>query len=193
MSEIANYEFKTLNLPRGKAGLPALSIDMTEVYRAEGRLREVAVANDGTSLELASYFNEVCNLTSKYISWIDYEIVEAKKEFDKAKAVVVLDKMLDEFKKFKDAGIKNNEDFREALIVRDPECARAQDTVDMLNAAKKLLEGKFWSFLRAYNTTNSVAERRRATPIPNLNGNPNGTSPSWMPPTFGPTDLTRNR
>lgn len=175
-----NLELRTINLPRGRAGLPPLQIDMTEVYRGETRLSEVAAANDATALELTSYFNEVCNLTSKYLAWIEYEIVEAKKEFDRAKAVVVLDQMPEEAKKLKDAGIKSNEDFREALITRDPACNARQDVVDQLNAMKKLLEGKFWSFLRAYNTANSVAERRRATPAPNINGNTN-----WEPPKYG--------
>ena len=163
-------ELKTLNIPRGKPGLPQIQLDMTEIYRAENRLHEVSVANEGTATELVGYFNLVCNQTSKYMAWIDYEIVEAKKSFEKAKAVVVLDKMPEEIQKYKDAGIKSNEDFRAALIVRDPDCQARQEVVDQLEAVKKLLEGKFWSFMRAHNATRTVADRRHATPTPNFHG-----------------------
>lgn len=164
-------ELKTMNLPRGKKGLPPLALDMTNIYQAEDRLMEVSYANDSTASELMGYFNAVCNTTTKYIAWIEYEIVEATREYDLAKATVVLDKMPAEVQKYKDAGIKSNEDFRNALIVRDADCQARQEILGQLEAVKKLLESKSWSFIRAFNATKSVVERRSGTPIPNLHGN----------------------
>jgi hypothetical protein len=145
-----------------------MSLDMTEIHRAESRLGEIAVMNPAATPELISYFNQACNQVSKYLAWLSYEILEANKTLDLAKAVVVCDKMPDEVQKLQAKGVKSNEDFRAALIARDPECQAAQDTLNILIAAQKLLDGKFWSFIRAYNSAMALWERKGVTPSPNL-------------------------
>ncbi|NBP13516.1 hypothetical protein EBU95_03840 [bacterium] len=163
-------EFKTLILPRGKPDLPPLKLEMAEIYKAEGRLHEVSIVSPVTAPELMGYYNMVCNLTTKYISWIEYEILVAQKHFELAKSTVILDKMPDEVKRFKDSGMKANEDFRNALIARDPECSSTLDNLNQLIAVKALLENKARSFVRAYNASRSIWERRSGTPTPNFNG-----------------------
>lgn len=163
-------EFKTLILPRGKPDLPPLKLEMDEIYKAESRLHEVSIVSPMTAPELMGYYNTVCNLTTKYISWIEYEILVAQKHFELAKSTVILDKMPDEVKRFKDSGMKANEDFRNALISRDSECSATLDNLNQLIAVKSLLENKARSFVRAYNASRSIWERRSGTPTPNFNG-----------------------
>lgn len=163
-------EFKTLVVPRGTPNLPPLKLEMDEIYRAEGRLHEVSIISPMTAPELMGYFNTVCNLTTKYISWIEYEILVAQKHYELAKSTVILDKMPDEVNRYKNNGMKANEDFRNALIARDPECSAFLDKVNQLTAVKSLLENKARSFVRAYNASRSIWERRANTPSPNFNG-----------------------
>ena len=173
-------EFKTLAVPRGMPNTPPLKLEMDEVYRAEARLHEVSIVSPLTAPELMGYFNTACNLTTKYISWIEYEILVAQKHYELAKATVILDIMPDEVKRFKDSGMKANEDFRNALIARDMECSNALDRLNQLIAVKSLLDNKARSFIRAYNASRSIWERRSNTPTPNFNGTLDASASNLM-------------
>ena len=140
----------TLNVPRGKPGLPCIPLDMNRVYEAEGRLAEIAYVTPVTSRELSTYFNQACNEAGKYLAWVEYEILQAVKTFDICRAKVILDKAPMEAAKLKESGGKPNEDWRDALVTMDPECQNALDTVNNLKAIKALLETKVKTFERAY-------------------------------------------
>ena len=158
-------------VPRGVPGLAPSQYDMTEIYRAEGRLREVAFIRPDSAIELQGYFNEITNQTTKYLAWIEYEILQAEKYYGLAKAEVVLDKMPEELKKYKDQGIKSSEAFRDALVARDATCQARQDTLDQLVAVKTLLDNKVKSFVRAYYACQTIIEKRSsAAASPQING-----------------------
>jgi hypothetical protein len=160
----------SLTIPRGTPGQPAIALNMGEVYTAERRLNEVSLATPDTAPMLMGYFNEVCNTTTKYLSWVEYEILMAQKNHELAKATVILERSVEEFKKLKDTGIKYNEDFRNAVVARDPDCQSTLDTLNALMAVRALLDSKARTFVRAYNATRSLAERRSLNAaMPNLN------------------------
>lgn len=169
----ANYSIggTQLAIPRGTPALPAMQLDMTLVYQAEGRLPEVRRVTPDTAPELAGFFNEAANITSKYLAWIEYEILQAQKYNGLAKSTVVLEKAPAEFAKLKDTGIKYNEDFREALVARDPECQKTLDVLNGLKASKAFLESKMWTFIRAFNSCDANASRKsHAATTPNFSG-----------------------
>lgn len=168
---MSQSESKTLTVPRGLSNLPPLVLDMSVVYQTEGRLHEVSFATPATSPELMGFFNYSCNIVMKYLSWIEYEILSAEKSFELAKASVILDKMPEAAMKYKDTGMKNNEDFRSALIATDIECSSALERLNFLKASRTLLEGKAKSFIRAYNSCKVIWERRdHIAAQPNLSG-----------------------
>ena len=160
-----------LIIPRGTPNLARITLDLTDVYEGERRLVEVRAVNPLTAPELMGYFNEVCNTTTKYMAWIEYEILQAKKYVDLAKATVILERAPAAFTHLKDSGIKYNEDFRDAVVTQDQDYQKALDTLNQLTATKSLLESKSWSFIRAYNACKFVATSRgQIAASPNLNG-----------------------
>jgi hypothetical protein len=165
----------TITVPRGGIGQPPLQLDMKLLLEAEVRLQEVRIVNPSTAPELTGYFNEACNMSNKYLAWIEYEIIQAKKNYDLARAVVILEKSIDEYEKqknrFKELGIKFNEDFREAMVIRDEECQTKKDTIDSLEAVKTLIEAKSKSFERAYYACRLIADNKnRVAASPNFSG-----------------------
>ncbi len=164
-----------LHVPRGGLNQPPLQLDMSPIHEAESRLHEVRIASPGTAPELTGYFNESCNVANKYLAWIEYEILQAKKNYDLARATVILEKSIEEFERqkarFKELGVKFNEDFREAMVIKDLDCQARKDTVDSLEAVKALLEAKAKSFERAYYACRLIADNKNRTAAsPNFSG-----------------------
>lgn len=161
-----------LLVPRGSLGLEPLRLDMAAIYQAEGRLRDVAYATPATAPELQATFNVAANEVGKYMAWVKYEQLRGKKEFGKAKSRVVIDEMPSKAKELKDSGVKPNEDFRDALVARDQQCSDIQERLDAMEAVYALLEGKFWSFVRAFNAAGGNSNTKGATPSQSLNAIP---------------------
>lgn len=167
-----NIGEKLLLVPRGSIGLEPMKLDMTKIYAAENRLREVATVTPLTAPELQATFNEAANEVSKYLSWIKYEELRGKKEFAKAKSRVIIDELPSKAKEAKDSGIKMNEDFRDALVARDTACSELQEKLNAVEAITALLEGKFWSLIRAFNAAGGNASHKSVSPLTNLNATP---------------------
>lgn len=166
-----------LLVPRGIPNLAPLKLEMKDVYDAENRLHEVSVVSPVTAPELMGYYNSACNLTTKYISWLDYEILMAEKYYQLAKATVILDKLPEEWAKRKSSGMKQNEDFRDALIARDSECEARKDALNCLIATRALLDAKAKTFIRAFSTCKATWERRfMSGAVPNLTANQDSTN-----------------
>lgn len=156
----------TLVIPRGLPGLAPIKLDMSKIYEVEGRIQETRYANPHTAIELTALFNEASGLASKYIAWINYEILQAEKEFDMCKAVVILDKLPEQLAKIKTLGIKPNEDYRNALITKDPECQKALDVLNGLKSVREFVESKHKLFERSYySCRNVMAQPIKYTPI----------------------------
>jgi len=167
-----------ITIPRGRPTAPPLSLDLTDIYTAENRLPELAYANPSSANSLMGFFNTACNLTDKYISWIDFEILQAEKSLEDAKSEVILDKAPEEFErrktegKYKDISIKYSEDFRNAVVAKDPVYSERLDILNSLKAVRQLLANKAKSFARAYYSSQSIAENKShaAANLP-FNGN----------------------
>ena len=167
MTDLVN-QLQVLEIPRGDLSLPPLQLDMVKLYDAESRISETRTVNAATASELMSVFNEACNTGNKYIAWIKYEILISKKNFDLAKATVIIDRLPDEVAKLKAAGVKDNADFRSALVDRDPDCRAAKDSLDTLEAVKTFIEAKIKSFERSYWDSKENGKRLSEANHPSL-------------------------
>jgi hypothetical protein len=168
------FQERTFRVRKGTKNLPEerciLEMPMGLIDQAESRLHEIRLVSPATANELKGLFNEAANKSSKYIAWIEYEILKAQKQYDLDRATVILDKAPVEAVKLKEHGIKMNEDLREALISRDEDCQYALDILNALKAAKALLESNYWSFIRAFNSADHVSQQKTFTPTPNFGG-----------------------
>lgn len=159
-----------LVLPRGDISISGpLQLDMTAVYQIEARQHETKMVTPLTCNELATEFNRGIHILSKYISWLRYEIGKAEEQFKLAKATVTLEKAPDEAAKLKN-GLKPNDDWREALVVRDPECQKWSDVQAKLEAVKVFLEGKMKSLERSYYTCYKEKEQKGRLPTQSHSG-----------------------
>ena len=161
---------RILGVPRGMPGLNPLELEMDLIDEAERRLHEVRLVNTATRTELAGLFNQAANACGKYMAWVEYEILRATKQYNLDRATVILDQVPEHAKAMKEAGMKMNEDHREALIMRDPACSESLDRLNSLKAVKALLESHHWSFIRAHGSTQEVAQQRGISPTPNFSG-----------------------
>lgn len=143
---------------------------MALLYEADSRMHEVRLVSQATCKELGGLFNQACNLSGKYLAWVEYELLRAEKNHNLNRATVILEKAPLEAVKLKQMGIKLNEDIREALIAKDPECDRSLDILNSLKAIKALLTSSYWSYKSAYESADENANRRTTTPTPNLGG-----------------------
>lgn len=175
-------ESPVLSIPRGGPDTAPLQLDMTKIYQAEARVSEIAVSNIATVAELISVFNDAINTATKYISWLKYETVKAKKEFDLAKATVIIDVLPQKAMDLKDSGQKPNEDYRKALVDRDPACRAAQDIVDILEATSTFLSAKVKTLERAYWDCKDNVKRNTTNPAtPALSMPSTGLNPIEAP------------
>lgn len=163
-------EKRVLSVPRGTPGKNPLELDMSLLDEADRRLQEVRLVSHATKTELQGLYNQAANEAGKYMGWIEYEILKAKKEVTKARSNVIMGVAMEEAKKLKELGMKMNEDLREALISRDPVCDEATDRLNALEAVKVLLGEAKWSFIRAFNSISELAQQKGAQPTPNFVG-----------------------
>ena len=164
-------------LPRGDKRLGEnLVLDMYFLDYAESRLPEVRISNGTTSKELEALFNEAANLATKYLAWISYEMLHMEKTFSLDKAEVIIDKMPAEAARLKEAGIKMNEDYRDALIARDEKCSATLDKINTLKAYTAILEAATKSFVRAHYSARENAENKSNAPLQNMTTTIDSTS-----------------
>lgn len=160
-------EKRVLAVPRGTPDRAPLELDMSIVDEAERRLSETALVSNVTKMELSSLYNRAANEVGKYMGWVEYELLKAKKLHHKNRSNVIMGKAIDEAKRLKELGIKMNEDIREALISQDAECEKSLDIVNSLEAVKVILEEHKWSFIRAFNSI-SEGGGKSGAPTPNF-------------------------
>jgi hypothetical protein len=149
---------------------PAIQLDMTTLDEAERRLSDVRTVTPATQKDLEGLFNEAANTATKYLAWIEYEILQATKRFELDRATVILDKAPEYANSIKESGIKMNESVREALIARDESCQMSLDVLNSLKAVKALLEAKSESFIRAHYSSRAIADYKGQTPMQNFGG-----------------------
>lgn len=161
---------RILAVPRGTPGQPNLELELGLLDLAEKRLYEVRLNNPAMAKDLEGLFNEAANTASKYLAWLEYEILQAKKNNDLNRATVIIDKLPAEAAKLKESGMKMNEDYREAFIMRDEACVRSRDVLDSLTAVQALIKASFDTFVRAHYSARNKAAESGQTPVPNFSG-----------------------
>lgn len=161
---------RILTVPRGTVNAPAIQLDMTPLDEAERRLIDVRTVTPATQKDLEGLFNEAANTATKYLAWIEYEVLQAQKRLDLDRATVILDKAPEYANSIKESGIKMNETIREALIARDEACQMSLDVLNSLKAVKALLEAKSESFVRAHYSSRAIADYKGQAPTPNFSG-----------------------
>ena len=148
-----------------------MELDMSILDEADRRMHEVRMVSHATCKELGGLFNQAANLSGKYLSWVKYELLKAEKNHNLNRATVILEKAPAEAVKLKELGIKLNEDIREALIAKDPDCSLSLDILNSLKAVEALLSSSQWSYIRAYQSADDNAKSRgNSGPTPNLTG-----------------------
>lgn len=170
MVDLVNSE-SSLEVPRGDPAAGSLLLDMTMIHKAESRIYETKVMNTAALPELRGSFNEASGVLAKYLAWIKYEILISKRNFDLAKATVIIDKLPSEIERLKELKIKDNADFRSALISKDLNCRTHGDITLALEAVKCFLEAKNKTLERAYWDCKENADKL-------LKLNPNMSVPS---------------
>lgn len=158
------FSEKKMMIPKGLGLTPVpLVLNMEEITYAESRLPDIRVTTPDNAAELLGVFNTAASTVTKYMAWVQYELLMARQSYDKRKAIVILDEMPTKAEELKSKGVKMNEDVREALLAQDSECFTFRDRMDCLEAVLNYLDGKRQSFVRGYSAVKSVAETKRFT------------------------------
>lgn len=155
-------------VPRGIPGLGMFTIEMTEIYAAESRLKEISVVSGEASRELMGYYVDAISNVNRYLGWVTYELLHAQKYLKLAKAEVIIDKMPDQLIELKKKGQKDNADLREALVYRDSAFQQQLDTFNGLTALKAMLEAKVKTFEKAHYACKAVYDTIKTAPQQNL-------------------------
>lgn len=165
----------SITVPKGK-GRESFSLDMTNIYHAEARLSETKMVTPMTAPELRGTFNEACNETTKFLAWIKYELLVSKKELDLVRAEIVMDRYPEAVKKLREAGMKDNADYRDSFVVRDVEYQNQLNIQLTLEATASLLKAKAKTFERAYWDCRDIAkDKTRIGAQPNFNTSQDST------------------
>lgn len=164
-------EVRVMSLPRGTPNSPDLKLDLSLLDLAESRLYEVRLNNPAMAKELEGLFNEAANLAAKYLAWIEFELLQARKNLDLERATVLIDVIPLKALELKETGMKMNEDLREAIIMREPAYIKALDTYNSLLAAQSLIKANMDTFVRAHYSARNKDKERSFAPTPQFNGN----------------------
>lgn len=119
---------------------PAFSLDMSNVREAERRLVEAKVVNPITYSDLENTFSLSYRDLKRFLSVIGYQIAQAEKFLEEAKATVLLDKY-PEFIASRPKG-HDSADIRKAFLSRDPEYSAALDRLNQMKALESNFDGK---------------------------------------------------
>lgn len=144
-----------LLVPRGLKGLAPLSIDMTSILTAEGRIKEVAAVTPTKAPELLSMFNMTYLDCSKYVALLEQEHIMAKRQADKVRSVVVLERAPQILLTRGLSTAKNpagSEDLRRAVLDGDEEYQIAMQLVSDIHCYLDLLKGKQKGIEMAYTS-----------------------------------------
>jgi hypothetical protein len=154
-----NITDKVLNVPRGIPGLAPLQIDLTNVYKAESRIPEVAFVTPQKAPELLATFIDAYQSLSKHLVAVDFERSQAERAAGKVRASILLDKLagiLQEKGLATSRSPMGSEDVRQAILDSDPEYTAALDKIDALSAAVELIKGKVKSIEMAYTSVKKI-------------------------------------
>lgn len=178
-------QMNIIRVPRALEGLEPLTLDMTDIRRADARQVEVAHTNASRAPELLMTFNMAYLNVSRYLTILQFEYDTAERKLDEARAVFLIDKLpalLVEKNMARASSPMGSEDIREAFLAREPEIQRYRELLDNLRAHLGLLETMKKGFENSYNSVKKLLGSGDGTyrPNPNL---PTNYNPSPQQPT----------
>ena len=144
-----------------------IELNMNKVYATERRIPEIAFITPHKAPELLARFNEAFLDLVKYIPMVKYEHIQAKREANKRRSIVLLD-LVPEILKTK--GLTNakspagSEDLRRAILETDEEYERLSRQCEKIEAIIELLEGKLKALEWAYTATKKIVGENAYSP-----------------------------
>ncbi len=132
-----------LELPAYK-GQPAISLDISKLKEAEKRAIDAKTVNPATYLDLETCFGEAFRELKSNLATVGYAIAKTESEFEKAKAIALMDKypMYLEAKKEQKIKIADTADARKSFLALDSDVQEAKDRLDSLQVLQFFLEGR---------------------------------------------------
>ncbi len=166
-------------VPRGLKGHPPITMDLEEVLRAEGRIVEVALVTPMKAPELLATFNIAFLNCSKFIALLEAEHVLARREADKVRSVVILDRVPRVLAERNLTTAKNpagSEDLRRAVLDGDAEYGEAMNRVDEISRWLDLMKGKQKGIEMAYTSVKKILGENAFNFAARINGGSEGNS-----------------
>lgn len=149
----------TLQIPRALVTQPPLSVSVSTLYRAEGRIHEVAYVTVGKAPELLACLNEAWAEAAKALALVEREHVLAKRESDRIRSVVLMDRVQDVLRAKGLATAKNvvgSADLRQAVLDADEEYRTALDRVTTIKCFYELIKGKQKAVEMAFTSVKKI-------------------------------------
>lgn len=171
-------EMNVIRVPRALDGLDHLTLDMTDLRQAEGRLGEVAFTNAARAPELLATFNKAWLDASRYLNLLEYEQDIADRRVAEIRAIVIIDKLpalLAEKGLATSRSPLGSEDIRQAFLDRDPDYKRMQELIVVLRSYVSLLATLKKGFENGYNSVKKLLGNDPTSgyrPNPNLPQSP---------------------
>lgn len=132
---------------------------MDEVYRAEGRIKEVAYVNAHKAPELLAAFNIAYLDINDHLTKLELALNEAQKVANKRRSIVILDEVpkilaLKGLASTRSPG--GSEDQRNAILDQDELYLTALERVQIVKAMQSLLEGKQKAIEMAFTSVKKI-------------------------------------
>lgn len=135
-----------------------LSLDMTDLYRWEHKVEDIAIINAINGPLYMKEFLKAKELSSSYYSKLILDYERAKNETKKQYALAYLERSQDYIKA---RGLKDTDETKKQYVSIDNGYQQAKDTEDMLKALVTLMGNKVDKFQNAYEATKNIYNNSR--------------------------------
>jgi len=177
MSDILNAD-KALVIPSGNGTNSPIVLDMRNIYKTEARLFEIQSLTKAKSSEFLYVVIQALSETKRHMATINLELLRAKQELRKVRAIIILDEVPEVLKAMGGTSSKSpmgSEDFRESLVNKSQQYQVVTDRVYQINASLEIMEAKAESFKMSYFVAMNVA--RGVDVAANISGGVDGEDP----------------
>ena len=140
-------------IPAGDPGLPALRLEMTEIFYAEQRIAEVAFVNEHKAPELLSTFNQAYLSLVKMRALLEMEAGAAQSHLNRRRSEVILEVATEVLKK---KGLATSKDLREAVVDGDIQYQELQGRLQAIEVHLEWIKGKTKGIEMAYTSVKKI-------------------------------------
>lgn len=147
-----------LLVPHGGDG-GNLYLNLGDLAKVEVRLQEIETVTKLKAPELLSAFTSGWKDIHQNVVTVQAHLVLCKRELERTKAVVLLDKVptvLKEKGLVSDKRSMGSEDLRNAVLSLDPDLQKCQEKFDYLECVLELLKGKLKSIQMGYEAVKKI-------------------------------------